>query len=175
MKRNPTPGNQPQAIVLMGVSGCGKSSVGQRISQELCWPFYDGDDFHPQENVEKMAAGIPLKDADRVPWLANLHDLIAKHLVESKSMLLACSALKQIYRDQLAEGNPGTLFVYLKGDFDLILGRIHSRAGHYMKAEMLQSQFEALEEPVEALVIDISQNLDTITEEIVMQLRLRVD
>ena len=127
-------GQQPQALILMGVSGCGKSSVGELLSQKLGWPFFDGDDFHPPENVAKMAAGNPLNDDDRTPWLANLHDLIADHLSQGKSILLACSALKQKYRDQLAAGNPGTVFVHLKGDFDLIFGRMQARAGHYMKA-----------------------------------------
>jgi gluconokinase len=162
----------PKALVLMGVSGCGKTSVGQQLSQRLDWPFYDGDDFHPKENVKKMAAHIPLSDADRAPWLRILHDLIADHLSEGRSMLLACSALKQNYRDQLANGNPGTFFVYLKGDFDLIFGRMQARSGHYMKAEMLRSQFETLEEPTAALTVDIGANLDRITEEIITQMHL---
>jgi len=157
----------PQALVLMGVSGCGKTSVGQRLSQVLGWPFFDGDDFHPKANVDKMAAGIPLSDDDRTPWLANLHDLIAEHLAAGKSLLLACSALKQTYRDQLAEDNPGTVFVVLRGDFDLIFGRMQARTGHYMKAGMLRSQFTTLEEPAEALTVDIDQDLDKIVKEII--------
>ncbi len=166
--------SHPQALVLMGVSGCGKTSLGQRLSQILGWPFFDGDDFHPLENVAKMAAGIPLTDEDRAPWLAALHDLIADHLVQGQSLLLACSALKQKYRAQLSAGNPGTIFVHLKGDFDLIFGRMQARAGHYMKAEMLRSQFAALEEPAEALTVDISQNLDTIVAEIMEKLIKRM-
>ncbi len=169
----PNSGSPPQALILRGVSGCGKTSVGWLLAQILNCPFFDGDDFHPPENVEKMATGNPLNDADRTPWLANLHDLIAGHLAEGKSMLLACSALKQIYRDQLAEGNPGTEFIYLKGDFNLIFERMQTRAGHYMKADMLRSQFEALEVPGDALVVDIGQNLDRITEEIIIQLHLK--
>ncbi|HBX67916.1 MAG TPA: gluconate kinase [Chloroflexi bacterium] len=163
--------NPPQAVVLMGVSGCGKTSVGAELSRILGWPFFDGDDFHPPENVAKMAAGIPLNDDDRAPWLANLHDLIAEHLRRGQSVLLACSALKQKYRTQLAAGNPGTVFVHLKGDFDLIFGRMQARAGHYMKAEMLRSQFATLEEPTEALTVDINQNLDRIVVEIITQLK----
>ena len=163
--------NPPQAVVLMGVSGCGKTSVGAELSRILGWPFFDGDDFHPPENVAKMAAGIPLNDDDRAPWLANLHDLIAEHLRRGQSALLACSALKQKYRTQLAAGNPGTVFVHLKGDFDLIFGRMQARAGHYMKAEMLRSQFATLEEPTEALTVDINQNLDRIVVEIITQLK----
>ncbi|HBY09401.1 MAG TPA: gluconate kinase [Chloroflexi bacterium] len=163
--------NPPQAVVLMGVSGCGKTSVGAELSRILGWPFFDGDDFHPPENVAKMAVGIPLNDDDRAPWLANLHDLIAEHLRRGQSVLLACSALKQKYRTQLAAGNPGTVFVHLKGDFDLIFGRMQARAGHYMKAEMLRSQFATLEEPTEALTVDINQNLDRIVVEIITQLK----
>ena len=171
MKKNLTP--DPLAMILMGVSGCGKTSAGRRLSHNLSWPFFDGDDFHPPENVDKMAAGIPLDDDDRALWLSNLHDLMAEHLAEGKSLLLACSALKQMYRDQLAEGNLETVFVYLKGDFNLIFERMQTRSEHYMKANMLRSQFDALEEPVDALTVDIDQNLDTIVKEIVTQLRLK--
>jgi gluconokinase len=163
----------PQAIVLMGVSGSGKTSVGVRLSQRLNWPFYDGDDFHPPENIAKMGQGIPLDDADRVPWLAILNNLISEHLSAGCSMLLACSALKRKYRDQLTDGNPGTVFVYLKGDFNLIFDRMGVRSGHYMKAEMLQSQFSALENPKDALVVDISQDLDGITKEIISHIDLK--
>jgi gluconokinase len=163
---------QPQAIILMGVSGCGKTSVGQRLSRVLCWPFFDGDDFHPEENVDKMAAGIPLNDDDRIPWLATLHDLIADHLSDGQSMLLACSALKQKYRDQLVEGNPGTVFVHLKGDFNLIYERMQTRAGHYMKPEMLHSQFRALEEPDAAITVSAKQRIEQITSDIIRELEL---
>jgi gluconokinase len=164
---------QPQAIILMGVSGCGKTSIGVRLSRILGWPFFDGDDIHPPENIAKMAQGIPLDDDDRVPWLANLHDLITEHLAEGQSILLACSALKIKYRNQLAKDNPGTVFVYLKGDFDLIFDRMQIRPGHYMKAEMLRSQFDALEEPTDAWVVEIAQDLDCITKEITSRLHLK--
>jgi gluconokinase len=167
--------SNPCAIILMGVSGCGKTSVGKQLSQKLGWPFYDGDNFHPAANVAKMAAGQPLNDQDRIPWLTILHDLIADHLTAGKSMLLACSALKQKYRHQLAAGNPGTVFVHLQGDFDLIFSRMQARAGHYMKAEMLRSQFATLEEPSNAVTVDITQNLDTIVKEILTQLHLKTD
>ena len=165
--------DRPQALILMGVSGSGKTAVGELLAQKLGWPFFDGDDFHPKENVAKMAAGIPLDDDDRIPWLLNLHDLIADHLAERKPLLLACSALKQTYRDLLLEGNPNTRLIHLKGDFELIMGRMQTRAGHYMKPEMLQSQFETLEEPTDALTVDIGQDLDRITEEIITKLHLR--
>lgn len=167
------PETYPVAVVLMGVSGCGKTSVGIALSKQLCWPFFDGDDFHPPENIAKMSKGVPLNDEDRNPWLANLNQLMTDHLRNERSLLLACSALKQNYRDQLVDGNPGTIFVHLQGDFDLIYSRMQDRPGHYMKAEMLHSQFETLEEPENALVIDIGQNLDSITEEIITQLHLK--
>jgi len=159
----------PRALVLMGVSGCGKTSVGERLSQVLGWPFFDGDNFHPRENMAKMAQGNPLNDDDRRPWLANLHDMIDAHLRGGKSMILACSALKQSYRDQLSAGNPGTVYIHLKGDFDLIYQRMSARQGHYMQAAMLRSQFEALEEPREAVTIDIQQNLDEIIQTLAKQ------
>jgi gluconokinase len=158
----------PQAIILMGVSGCGKTAVGKRLSQALGWPFYDGDDFHPTENIAKMSRGIPLNDGDRAPWLIILHDLVAGHLQSGKSMILACSALKQKYRDQLEEGISGTLIVYLKGDFDLIFGRMTSREDHYMKAKMLRSQFDTLEEPADAITIDIDKSLEEIVKGIII-------
>jgi gluconokinase len=164
--------SHPMAIVLMGVSGCGKTSVGIALAKYLNWPFFDGDDFHPPENIAKMSQGVPLNDKDRHPWLSNLNQLIADHLRNERSLLLACSALKQSYRDQLVDGNPGIVFIHLKGDFDLIYSRMQDRPGHYMKTEMLRSQFEALEEPDDALVIDIGQNLDSITEEIITHLHL---
>ncbi len=160
--------DSPQTIILMGVSGCGKTTVGKRLSQALGWPFIDGDDFHPTENIAKMSRGIPLNDGDRGPWLAKLHDLVADYLQSGKSMILACSALRQKYRDQLKEGNPGTLVVYLKGDLDLIFRRIATREDHYMKAKMLRSQFDTLEEPADAITVDIDKSLEEIVEEIII-------
>ena len=161
------------AVVLMGVADCGKTSLGRRLSACLGWPFFDGDDYHPDENVAKMALGIPLNDSDRFVWLSRLQDLIVEHLQAGHSLLLACSALKKGYRDQLREGNPGTIFVYLKGDYELIFQRLQERKSHYMKAEMLQSQFAALEEPEEAIVIDIDQDLDSIVADILRGLDLK--
>jgi gluconokinase len=150
--------------VIMGVSGCGKTAVGQALADALDAPFYDGDDFHSPENVAKMASGVPLNDEDRHPWLSRLHDLLAKHLARNESAVLACSALKTKYRDQLREGNEGVVFVHLDGDFDTIWQRIEARSGHYMKADLLQSQFETLEPPDsdEALIISVAQPVDAI-------------
>lgn len=153
-------------FVLMGVSGSGKSSVGRMLAAQLGWDFYDADDFHPPENVAKMAGGIPLDDADRAPWLAVLHDLIAASLKAGRSGVLACSALKERYRQQLMDGNEGLQFVYLQGTYDLIWSRMKRRNAHYMKPHMLRSQFDVLEEPAYALVMDISMPADEIVQAI---------
>ena len=147
---------QARIIIIMGVASSGKTTVGKALAARLGWDFYDADDFHPPANIEKMAGGIPLTDADRLPWLASLHDLIASRLASARPAVLACSALKESYRQALLAGNPGVQMVYLKGDYDLLLARIQDRSGHYMKPAMLQSQFEALEEPSDALIVDIS-------------------
>ena len=160
------------AIVLMGVSGCGKTTVGMSLARILGWPLYDGDDFHPEANITKMSQGIPLNDDDRHRWLANLHNLISDHIDADLSMLLACSALKQKYRDQLTMEKSGVVFIYLRGDYDLIQRRIQARERHYMKASMLKSQFEALEEPIDAVVVNIDQSLDSIVKQILRELNL---
>ncbi len=146
-----------EVIILMGVSGCGKTTVGQALAERLGVSFYDADDYHPAENVAKMSQGFPLNDDDRYPWLARLHELITEHLAAGQTMVLGCSALKQKYRDQLRGEHKNVHFVYLKGSFDLIWQRMQAREGHYMKAGMLQSQFDTLETPsmAEALVVSI--------------------
>jgi gluconokinase len=151
-------------VVVMGVSGCGKSTVGERLAKRLNCPFYDGDDYHPVENVAKMANGQPLDDDDRVPWLDRLNGLIHDHVVRGESAVVACSALKRRYRDRLRAGNAGLRFVHLQGDFNLIWERMCARPGHYMKAGMLQSQFDALEAPAadEALIVSIEEEADQI-------------
>ena len=153
-------------FVVMGVSGCGKSSVGEALANQLGWDFYDADDFHPPENVSKMASGTPLNDSDRAPWLATLHDLISSNLTRNQPGVLACSALKERYRQQLLDGNPNVQIVYLKGSYDLIWSRMEKRTDHYMKPHMLRSQFDALEEPTDALTVDISVSVDEIVQEI---------
>lgn len=140
--------------VMMGVSGCGKTTIGRAWANRLGCPFYDGDDFHPAQNVAKMANGIPLTDADRAPWLNRLAALIAEHLERGETAVVACSALKKKYRERLRVSDQ-VQFVYLKGDFDLIWERMQQRKDHYMKAEMLQSQFDALEPPDDAAAIII--------------------
>ena len=157
-------------VILMGVSGCGKTTVGNALAARLGWPFYDGDDYHPAENVAKMSQGIPLTDADRWPWLDYLGGLLRSHLEAGESVLLACSALKQSYRDRLADGLSGVMFVHLRGDFNLLNARMLARRGHYMKAEMLRSQLETLEEPRDALVVEVDQAPEAIVEQIIVEL-----
>jgi len=157
-------------FIVMGVSGCGKSSVGQALAQYLGWDFYDADNFHPPENLAKMTNGIPLTDSDRVPWLASLRELISSSLKADKTGVLACSALKERYRQQLVDGNSSVQIIYLKGSYDLIWSRMEKRANHYMKPHMLKSQFEALEEPTNAFTIDISMSLDDVVREIILKI-----
>jgi len=154
----------------MGVSGCGKTSVGKSLAKHLGWEFYDADDFHPHQNITKMANGIPLADLDRVPWLAALHNLISSSLRENKPGVLACSALRERYRRQLMDGNDGVRLVYLKGSYGLIWSRMADRKEHYMQPEMLQSQFDVLEEPVNALTIDISRPVYEILSKVLEQM-----
>ena len=157
-------------IIVMGVSGSGKTSVGKVLAEHLKWDFYDADDFHPPENVAKMASGIPLDDSDRAPWLAALHDLISSSLKQNKSGVLACSALKERYRQQLMNGSDGVQLVYLKGSYDLIWSRMETRSDHYMKPQMLHSQFDALEEPSNALTVDISLSVEEIVQFVIQQI-----
>ena len=158
-------------IIVMGVAGCGKTTVGELLARRLGWNFYDADAFHPAENVAKMANGTPLDDLDRAPWLAALHALISTSLKENRPAVLACSALKESYRQQLLDGNEGVQIVYLKGTYDLIWSRISQRKDHYMKPQMLQSQFDTLEEPTNALTFDISLPVNEIVEGILEQLK----
>ena len=157
-------------VIVMGVSGSGKTSLGKTLAEKLGWDFYDADDFHPPANVAKMASGTPLDDSDRAPWLAALHDLISSSLKADRPGVLACSALKERYRQQLMDGNQGVQIVYLKGSYDLIWSRMEKRTDHYMKPHMLKSQFDALEEPANALTIDIAMPLDEIVQEIISSL-----
>ena len=154
-------------VIVMGVSGSGKTSVGRSLAEKLGWDFYDADDFHPPANVAKMASGTPLDDSDRAPWLAALHDRISSSLKADQPGVLACSALKDRYRRQLMDGNQGVQVVYLKGSYELIWSRMEKRTDHYMKPHMLKSQFDALEEPANALTIDIAMSLDEIVQEII--------
>jgi gluconokinase len=159
-------------VILMGVSGAGKTTVGRRLAEDLQWKLLDADDFHPPANIEKMSRGVPLEDADRWPWLDRLNAMVRESDSRGESVLLACSALKTRYRDRLAAGCARVSWVYLKGDFDLIESRLKARKGHYMKAGLLQSQFAALEEPSDALVADIGGDPAQIAARVLRQLGL---
>jgi gluconokinase len=153
-------------IVLMGVSGTGKTTVGELLAEALDAQFAEGDSYHPPENVEKMRRGIPLDDADRWPWLEILSAEIERWLAADTTVVLACSALKESYRDVLAKGRPGVRFVYLEGDEALIRGRLERRRGHYMPAGLLASQIAALEEPKDAMTVDVAGTPEAIVAEI---------
>ncbi len=157
-------------IVLMGVCGCGKTTIGEALAEQLQWPLYDGDDFHPPANVEKMRQGTPLTDEDRLPWLQILADEMGKCLAQGQSALLACSALKQHYRDILVAGRDQIRIVHLKGDKELIQQRLARRQHRYMPASLLDSQFAALEAPRDAIEVDISPDPQTIARHIKEQL-----
>ena len=154
----------------MGVSGVGKTTIGERLAAVLGWPFYDADDLHPPANVEKMRRGMALTDDDRVPWLARVRSLIHDREREGRSAVIACSALKQSYREYLAEGSRDVRFVHLAGDFSLIERRLRARVGHFMSPALLASQFAALEEPEGVLRVDVSPTPAEIVAEIVREL-----
>lgn len=151
-------------LIIMGVSGCGKTTIGRRLAERLNCPFYDGDDFHPAENIAKLSAGIPLTDQDRAGWLKSLADLIQQQTNTGLSGVLACSALKRSYRRALRVGP--VRFVYLKGSFEVIQARMRGRGDHFMKPAMLKSQFDILEEPATALTLDVELSQDAIIEKI---------
>ena len=155
-------------VLLMGPAGSGKTTVGKLLADQLSWEFADGDDFHPPANIEKMSQGIPLTDEDRLPWLQSIRDAMRQWQAQGKSVVVACSALKRNYRDLLGIGSNAKAIklVYLKGTYDLLLERLHSRTGHYMKEQMLTSQLADLEEPTDTLTIDISNTPEKIVSEI---------
>jgi gluconokinase len=156
-------------IVVMGVSGCGKTTIGQQLADRLGWPFFDGDAFHPRANIDKMSRGIPLNDDDRLDWLAAIADRMRALIAANQSGVFACSALKEKYREQLRVMDQ-VKFVYLRGSYDLIWSRMQARTDHYMKPDMLASQFEALEEPPDALTLDITRTPHDLIETIVQDL-----
>lgn len=150
----------------MGVSGSGKSTLGYALAQKLGWDFLDADDFHPAENIAKMATGIPLSDSDRTPWLAVLNDRLVSTRRADRHPVLACSALKESYRARLLQGLDDIAIIHLKGSYELISARMAMRAGHFMKPDMLQSQFSTLEEPQDALVLDVAMPLESMLDTI---------
>ncbi len=160
-------------IVVMGVSGSGKTTIGKMLADAIQCSFLEGDSLHSKENVAKMSHGIPLTDSDRAPWLAAIRAHILKFFEREENLVVACSALEQQYREFLAEGIPIT-WVYLKGSAELIRARMKHRTSHFMKADMLPSQFDALEAPsdADAIVVDISLPPRAIVARIMAQLRI---
>ncbi len=155
----------------MGVSGTGKTTVGLLLAEELGWSFIDADDFHSAASREKMARGEPLDETDRAQWLRALHAAIVDWLAQQRNVVLACSALKKSHREQLRAG-PAVEFVHLQGDFDLVQARLRKRRGHFMNPGLLQSQFDLLEEPAQAVTVSIAAAPDAIAREIRQKLKL---
>jgi carbohydrate kinase (thermoresistant glucokinase family) len=159
-------------LIITGVSGSGKTTVGKLLAQQMNWPFYEGDDFHPPANIEKMKSGHPLTDEDRMPWLKSMRKLIEKLIAEKRSSVIACSALQESYRKILSDDLSEVWFVFLQATYEQIYPRMITRHGHFMPAELLKSQFDALEPPEDATVVDASQSPDTIAAEIRKALKL---
>jgi gluconokinase len=157
-------------IIVMGVSGVGKTTLGKRLAETLGWRFLEGDDFHPPENVAKMAAGIPLTDEDRLPWLERLRELIAEVLARGEKAVLACSALKRSYRQFLTVDPAQVRWVYLWAPREVIARRLAARTGHFMPPTLLGSQLETLEAPEDALQVDVTPGPD----EVVAAIRVRL-
>ncbi|XP_034548915.1 probable gluconokinase [Notolabrus celidotus] len=173
--------------IIMGVSGCGKSTFGAVLSEKLGWPLYEGDNFHPQENIDKMALGKPLTDQDRLPWLLKLHEVIERERSLGRDALVVCSALRRLYRqillfgskalasspnpdkDILHASSPDVFFLFLHGDYELIHQRMVTRTAHYMKADLLRSQFDVLEPPLEeenVLMLEIRRSIPDMALEV---------
>jgi carbohydrate kinase (thermoresistant glucokinase family) len=160
-------------LVVMGVAGAGKTTVGELIAARLGWPFVDGDDLHPAANIEKMRGGQPLTDADRAPWLAAIGAWIDARAGASEPGVIACSALKRAYRDTLRRGRPQVRIVYLRGSQAQIAERLAHRSGHFWPAKLLASQFADLEEPgpdEEPIVVDIAETPEAVAKAVIDQL-----
>ncbi|MBV6627845.1 MAG: gluconokinase [Rivularia sp. (in: Bacteria)] len=157
-------------ILVMGVSGSGKTTIGEKLAESLGWKFRDADDFHPQENIDKMRNGIALNDADRLPWLQKMQHVITQCLSENTDIVITCSALKESYRQMLLVNHESVKLVYLKGSFELIQQRLKERKNHFMSEKLLKSQFDILEEPLDSLTVDISEPFEVIVQNIVEKL-----
>lgn len=162
----------PTVIIIMGVAGSGKTTVGEVLSTQLGWKFADADSFHPEINVRKMGQGLPLTDIDRGPWLLSLRDAIAQWIAQEQPTILACSALKNAYRCELQIDPEKVRLVYLKASIELVSERLQHRQGHFMKAKMLQSQFLTLEEPTDVPLIDAAKPPAEIVNEIRLALKV---
>ena len=161
-------------VIVMGVTGAGKTTVGRVLAEALGWEFHDGDELHSEASKRKMHLGIALDDADRAPWLAALRKLIESMVSEGRNGVVACSALKRSYRDEIVVDPNSVKVVYLKGAKELIAERLRNRAGHFMNPDLLQSQIDTLEEPRDAIVVDISGTPEAIVSEIRARLALRL-
>jgi gluconokinase len=160
-------------IVVMGVSGCGKTTIASGLAGRLGWPFAEADNFHSQANVAKMRSGIPLGDEDRWPWLDALAEGIDGRRAEGRDCVVACSALKRAYRERLARGHRDLRFVYLRGDYKTVSSRLAGRTGHYMPLALLETQFDTLEEPgpeEQPLVLDIGESPEGMVDAIILAL-----
>jgi gluconokinase len=156
-------------VIIMGTTGAGKTTIGTMLATQLHWQFADADTFHPPANIEKMSHGIPLTDADRAPWLEAMRKAILEWIAAGKNVVLACSALKRAYRDELRP-SPEVKIVYLKGDYALFAERIRHRHGHFAGEQILAGQFADLEEPDDAITVDAAKSPD----EIVVEMRRRL-
>nr|XP_048303654.1 probable gluconokinase isoform X3 [Myodes glareolus] len=183
----------PAVLLVMGVSGSGKSTVGKLLASKLGWKFYDADDYHSEENRMKMGRGVPLSDQDRIPWLCSLHDILVRDVALGQQVILACSALKKMYRDILIQGRSDEplksnetakerlasqqlLVVYLCGSFEIISRRLSQRKGHFMPPELLQSQFSILEPPSAPenfIQVSVNQSLSEIVDAILEALPMK--
>jgi gluconokinase len=161
------PKKHPQAVILMGVAGSGKTAVGLQVARQLDWIFLDADDFHPPANIEKMKHGIPLNDQDRAPWLQRLHDEIQNQNAEGRSVILACSALKESYRKVLHDEIFPPRFVYLDVDPETIRDRLQHRSEHFFPRELMESQFAALEKPKDAITVDARKPLADVVSQVI--------
>lgn len=164
----------PHVIVLMGVTGSGKTTVGRALATTLGWVFHDADDLHPPANIRKMKRGDPLDDEDRAPWLAAVRALVVELAASQRKAVLACSALKESYRKVIVGKDRNTTIVYLRGSPEFIATRLADRTDHFMPNDLLRSQFDDLEEPEDAIVIEISQNTRAIVNEILERTHLTV-
>ncbi|CAM4032596.1 gluconokinase [Vibrio neonatus] len=162
-----------KSIVIMGVSGSGKSTIGELLAARLSAKFIDGDDLHPKSNVIKMSSGTPLNDDDRAPWLERINDAIFSIYSKNETCVFVCSALKKNYRDAIRCGNEKVRFIFLDGSQELVLERIRMRNSHFMKSDMLASQFAILEKPVDeddVITIDISMSIEEMLDDICIRL-----
>ncbi len=162
---------QSRRILIMGVSGSGKSTIGEAVADKTGCEYIDGDKYHPPENIDKMTKGIPLSDDDRQGWLEALADLFARHREKDESVMIGCSGLKKSYRDVLRQGDPALVILYLDGDYDTILQRMQERQ-HFFSPQMLRTQFDTLQPPGsdEAISIDISRSFENVIDQCVSEL-----